>query len=106
MRDLTPVILQAGLREALSEGGTLEAECVEEASKQGNIWQGSWRIHLCLRDQRALLVLSRNLDPREFKTITGLISFGHELGFSVVPVPLRQGVRAAWYKDEEPGGRP
>lgn len=68
MRNLTPVILQAGLKEALTEGGIVEALCVEDAKKVLNVWQGTWRIQLRLGDQTALLVISRGLEPREFKT--------------------------------------
>ncbi|MEO8243566.1 MAG: hypothetical protein ABI832_14780 [bacterium] len=96
MRNLTPVILQAGLKEALSEGGIVEAHCVENAKKVLNVWQGSWRIYLRLGDQTALLVIARGLEPREFKTVTGLISFGVELGLTTVPVPLRKGDKATW----------
>ncbi len=46
MRNLTPVILQAGLKEALTEGGIVEALCVEDAKKVLNVWQGTWRIQL------------------------------------------------------------
>jgi hypothetical protein len=96
MRNLTPVILQAGLKEALSEGGIVEAHCVEDAKKVLNVWQGSWRIYLRIGEQTALLVISRGLEPREFKTVTGLISFAVELGLATVPVPLKQGVKAIW----------
>jgi hypothetical protein len=96
MRNLTPVILQAGLKEALSEGGIVEAHCVEDAKKVLNVWQGSWRIYLRMGEATALLVISRGLEPREFKTVTGLISFGVELGLTTVPVPLKKGEKAIW----------
>ena len=63
MRNLTPVILQAGLKEALSEGGIVEAHCVENAKKVLNVWQGSWRIYLRLGDKPALLRHARGLAP-------------------------------------------
>lgn len=96
MRNLTPAILQAGLKEAVTEGGIVEAHCVEDAKKVGNIWQGTWRIQLRMGGQTALLVIARDLEPREFKTITGLISFGVELGLTTVPIPLRMGEKAIW----------
>ena len=99
MRNLTPVILQAGLKEALTEGGIVEALCVEDAKKVLNVWQGTWRIQLRLGDQTALLVISRGLEPREFKTVTGLISFAVELGLTTVPVPLKKGEKATWTHD-------
>ena len=52
MRNLTPVILQAGLKEALTEGGIVEAHSVEDAKKVGNTWTGNWRIYLRIGDQR------------------------------------------------------
>ena len=96
MRNLTPVILQAGLKEALTEGGIVEAHSVEDAKKVGNTWTGNWRIYLRIGDQTALLVIARGLEPREFKTIAGLISFGVELGLTTVPVPLKKGEKATW----------
>ena len=101
MRNLTPVILQAGLKESLTEGGIVEAHCVEDAKKVGNIWQGNWRIYLRMGDQTALLVIARGLEPREFKTITGLVSFGVELGLTTVSVPLRGGDKVTWNYDPE-----
>ncbi len=59
MRNLTPVILQAGLKEALTEGGIVEAHSVEDAKKVGNTWTGNWRIYLRIGDQTALLVIAR-----------------------------------------------
>jgi hypothetical protein len=41
-------------------------------------------------------VIARGLEPREFKTIAGLISFGVELGLTTVPVPLKKGEKATW----------
>jgi hypothetical protein len=96
MRNLTPVILQAGLKEALSEGGVIEALCLEDAVKVSNVWQGTWRIQLRIGDQTALLVISRGLEPRDFKTVTGLISFAVEMGLSVVSVPLLKGQKVTW----------
>src|SRR3989338_2119374 len=101
MRNLTPVILQAGLKEALTEGGIVEALCVEDAKKVLNVWQGTWRIQLRLGDQTALLVISRGLEPREFKTVTGLISFSFPsfavvVGLTPVPVLLKEGGKAPW----------
>ena len=101
MRNLTPVILQAGLKEALTEGGIVEAHCVEDAKKIGNTWTGTWRIYLRIGDQTALLVIARGLEPREFKTIAGLISFGVELGLTTVAVPLKQGTLVNWTNGTE-----
>jgi hypothetical protein len=96
MRNLTPVILQAGLKEALTEGGIVEALCVEDAKKVRNVWQGTWHIHLRLGDQTALLVTTRGLEPRVFLTVTGLIAFAVELGLTTVPVPLKKGKKVTW----------
>ena len=96
MRNLTPVILQAGLKEALTEGGIVEAHSVEDAKKVGNTWTGNWRIYLRIGDQTALLVIARGLEPREFKTIAGLISLAVELGLEAANVPLRKGTSVNW----------
>jgi hypothetical protein len=101
MRNLTPVIFQAGLMEARNEGGIVEVDCLEDAKKVGNTWAGNWRISLRFGDQSALLVVKRHLEPREFKTIAGLISFGVELGLTTVPVPLKKGEKATWIHGTE-----
>ncbi len=101
MRNLYPVIFQAGLMEARNEGGIVEAHAVEDAKKVGNTWTGDWRIYLRIGDQAALLVTQRTLQPREFKTIAGLISFGVELGLTTVPVPLKKGEKAIWIHGTE-----
>ena len=96
MRNLYPVIFHAGLMEARTEGGIVEAHCLEDAKKVGNTWTGDWRIYLRIGDQAALLVVQRTLEPRAFKTIAGLISYGVELGLTTVPVPLKKGEKATW----------
>jgi hypothetical protein len=106
MRNLTPVILQAGLKEALSEGGIVEVLCIEDARQARTVWQGTWRIQLRFGDQTALLVISRGLEPREFKTVTGLISFAVELGLTTVPVPLMKGEKAIWTHGAEADPKP
>ena len=70
MRNLTPVILQAGLKEALTEGGIVEAHCVEDAKKVGNIWQGNWRIYLrCLDAARAEVSEEINRAIRDYQAL-------------------------------------
>ena len=96
MRNFTPVILQAELKEALTEGGTAQVHCTEDAKKIGSAWTGTWTISLVDGDQKALLVNQRALEPREFKTIAGLISFALELGLVAVMVPLKQGTSVNW----------
>ena len=101
MRELTPVILQSELKEALAAGSTLEIDCIEAANRQGNIWCGVWKVFVRHGSQRAVIVATRNLEPRVFKTITGLFSFAHEFGFKVVSVPLRKGERVEWHSDDQ-----
>lgn len=101
MRNLFPVIFHAGLMEARTEGGIVEAHSLEDAVRVGNNWTGDWRIYLRVGDQAALLVVQRTLQPREFRTITGLISYGVELGLTTVPVPLKKGEKAIWIHGTE-----
>ncbi len=102
MRDLTPVILLAGLKEALTEGGQLEVECIEAAEKFGNTFRGGWKVFVRIGVQRAVYVVSRNIEPKVFKTVTGLVSFAMDNGFSVVGVPLRVGERVEWVNGAVP----
>lgn len=96
MRTYTPVILQAALKEALKDGGIVEAHCTEDAKKIGSAWTGSWAIYLLAEGERVALVNHRALQPREFKTIGGLVSLAVELGLEAANVPLRQGTSVYW----------
>lgn len=96
MRELTPVILQSGLKEALATGNTLEVDCIEAANRQGNIW-GVCKYSYAT----AVIVATRNLEPRVFKTTTGLFSFAHDFGFKGVSVPLRACERVEWHSDNQ-----
>lgn len=101
MRDLVPVVFETGLKEALRNGGIVEILCVAEAEKNFNIYQGAWKIRVHIGDQTAYLATSRSTAPREFKTVTGLISFALDLGFSIVSIPLRQGECVVWSNGSE-----
>ena len=46
MREVSPVISLAGVREALASGGTVEVECVEAPFRQTNSYRGAWKFYV------------------------------------------------------------
>lgn len=107
MREVSPVITLAGVREALAAGGTVEVVCQEEPSRVSNQYQGAWRFYVLaeVEDEvhRLLLVHGRDIRPKTIRTLTGLYSFASDLGVSPVSVPRHADERAVWkaYEDTQ-----
>lgn len=103
MIEIEPVLLLAGFRKALAAGGTIEIECVKDAEKQGNQWQGEWRVYVLIRNagafHRVALGVSRTQEPKVFKTVSGLMSFGKENGIDLISLPTVAGTCAEWKPD-------
>ena len=110
MREISPVISLAGLREALDDGGTIEVECVDTPFRQTNSYRGAWKFYVIAEidgtTHRLLFVHGRDIRPRIIRTATGLSSFAIELGVSPVAIPRIAGERAVWRKHagEHSGG--
>ena len=67
--------------------------CAEVHRSRSNLWSGRWQI-ACVSpdgDERRLLVIHRNIEPREFLTANGLISFLVDIGFGTVAFPVQVG---------------
>ena len=107
MREVSPVITLAGLREALEAGGTIEVECIEEPERLSNQYRGSWKFYVLAdvkgTQHRLLLVHGRDIKPKIVRTLTGLYSFAADLGISPISVPRHADERAVWkvYEDTE-----
>ena len=102
MREVSPVISLAGVRDTLDSGGTVEVECVDAPFRQTNSYRGAWKFYVLAEvdgvEHRLLFVHGRDIKARIIRTATGLISFGIELGVSPICIPLFAGERAKWTK--------
>lgn len=107
MREVSPVITLAGLREALEAGGTVEVECVEVPERLSNQYRAAWKFYVPTevggQIHHLLLVHGRDIKAKTIRTLTGLYSFGVDLGVSPISVPRHAGERAVWkaYEDSQ-----
>ncbi len=82
--DAPNVVSEEGLRMYVRQGFRLEVVCRAVPERRYNAWYGKWIIRAVSPDGlgEKLLVTSRSiLKVREFKTLTGLVSFLQEFGF-------------------------
>lgn len=92
-RDRWPVILEAGFRDNVAKGWSVDIFCCEVHRSKSNLWSGRWQIACVSPDgeERRLLVIQRNIEPREFLTANGVISFLVDIGFVTAALPLKAG---------------
>lgn len=94
------VVTEARFRDLVESGYSAEILCQEAAHKKGPSYYGIW-IMRAVSDEGVgkLLVTARtrathnDIKIREFKTITGVVSFLIGIGFSHADVPLEEGQR-------------
>jgi hypothetical protein len=94
------VVTEARFRELVEDGYHAEILCQESVHKKGPSYYGVWIMRAVSDDGMGkLLVTARNttsdIKIREFKTITGVISFFIGIGFPHADVPLFEGQRTA-----------
>lgn len=94
------VITEARFRELVDNGYSAEILCQESAHKKGPSYYGIWIMRAVSDDGVGkILVTARtrtthnDIKIREFKTITGVVSFLVGIGFSHADVPLEEGQR-------------
>ena len=92
------VVTEARFRELVDIGHKAEILCRESAVKKGPSYYGNWLMRIVSDDGQAkMLVTARNtasdIKIREFKTITGVVSFLIGIGFPHADVPLEEGQR-------------
>src|SRR6056297_842221 len=94
------VVTEARFRELVESGYSAEILCQETAHKKGPSYYGVWIMRAVSDDGvEKLLVTARtrtthnDIKIREFKTITGVVSFLVGIGFSHADVPLEEGQR-------------
>ena len=96
------VVTEARFRELVESGYSAEILCQESAHKKGPSYYGVW-IMRAVSDEgiEKLLVTARtrttynDIKIREFKTITGVVSFLIGIGFSHADVPLEESQRTS-----------
>lgn len=96
IEDAPNVVSEDGLRMLVGQGYRLEVVCRATPERRHNAWYSKWIIRAVAADrsEEKLLVTSRSaLKVREFKTLTGLVSFLQEFGFPVLSVPMEDGGR-------------
>lgn len=96
-----PVILTAHIRPAIEDGAWIEVKCMESAIRGGNTHRGKWKIYVCGESStgeisRAVYVVGRNLEPRIFKTVAGLMSFCVEIQMHPFICPFEEGKVEVW----------
>ncbi|WP_120632535.1 hypothetical protein [Ruegeria sp. EL01] len=105
MIEIQPVLMLAGFRKAMAAGGTVEIECVKDAEKVGNLWQGEWKVYVQIKNgaafHRIALGVSRTQEPKVFKSVTGLMSFGAEHGIDPIAIPRTAGRCVKWTQSED-----
>ncbi|MDA9995143.1 hypothetical protein N9X08_07190 [Planktomarina temperata] len=96
------VVTEARFRELVDNGYTAEILCQESAHKKGPSYYGIWIMRAVSEDGVGkMLVTARtratqnDIKIREFKTITGVVSFLIGIGFSHADVPLEEGKRTS-----------
>lgn len=94
------VVMEGGFRELVENGYSAEILCQASAHKKGPSYYGVWIMRAVSDDgMEKLLVTARtrtthnDIKIREFKTITGVVSFLVGIGFSHADVPLEEGQR-------------
>lgn len=96
------VVTEARFRELVDNGYNAEILCQKDAHKKGPSYYGVWIMRAVSEDGVGkMLVTARtratqnNIKIREFKTITGVVSFLVGIGFAHADVPLQEGQRTS-----------
>jgi len=94
------VVTEARFRELVESGCSADILCQESAQKKGPSYYGIWIMRAVSDDgMEKLLVTARtrtthnDIKIREFKTITGVVSFLVGIDFTHADVPLEEGQR-------------
>ena len=92
-KDRWPVILEDSFRENVSQGWAVSVLCIETAKRSYSSWTGKWQVFCVSPDgqERELLVLRKNIEPRVILTSHGVTSFLMDLGITVSVVPMLEG---------------
>ena len=110
------VVTEARFRELVESGYSAEILCQESAHKKGPSYYGVWIMRVVSDEGvEKLLVTARtrttynDIKIREFKTISGVVSFFIGLGFAHVDLPLEAGTSRSHKlapSDKDAGSQP
>lgn len=99
-REAPNVVTEPRFRDLVESGYQAEVVCQSDAHKKGPSWHGVWIIRAVSDEgMEKLLVTARtrtsrnDIKIREFKTVTGVISFLRGIGFTHADIPLEEGQR-------------
>ena len=94
------VVTEAGFRDLIESGYLVEVVCKEDAYRKNSVWHGLWVLRAVSEDgveKQLVTARARSggdyIQVRTFKTVTGLVSFLVDLGFSVIAFPVYEGLR-------------
>ncbi|MBP1806978.1 hypothetical protein [Rubellimicrobium aerolatum] len=93
------MVTEEGLRDLLGHGHRIVVVCLEPPFWKKSVWYGQWGIYSVASDgtSERILVSARSGPegdkPRFFKTLNGLATFLHALGFRAIMVPMEPGAR-------------
>ena len=94
------VVTEAGFKDLIESGYHVEVVCKVDAYRKNSVWHGVWVLR-AVNDEgvekQLVTARARNagdyIQIRTFKTVTGLVSFLIDLGFSVIAFPVYEGQR-------------
>ena len=105
------VVTEAGFRDLIEAGYHVEVVCKEDAYRKNSVWHGVWILRAVNDDGvEKQLVTARArrggdyIKVRKFKTVTGLVSFLIDLGFTVIAFPVLEGQRWTFTLSQEEDG--
>ena len=91
------VITELALRHRLETGSKLLIRCTQTPTRKASTWHGAWTMEAHHPDgTKQMLVTARSrlagqICVREFKTVTGIVSFLTDGGFTEVSFPVIEG---------------
>ena len=104
------VVTEPRFRQLLAKGYQAEVVCRQDAHRKSSVWYGEWIVRIVDQErsfEKLLVTTPRyagdadEVKLRVFKTINGLASFMHGLGFAHFDVPFREGGRTSQCLPEE-----
>ena len=105
------VVTEAGFRDLIESGYHVEVVCKEDVYRKNSVWHGVWILRAVNDDGvEKQLVTARArrggdyIKVRKFKTVTGLVSFLIDLGFTVIAFPVLEGQRWTFTLSSEEDG--
>lgn len=103
-REAPNVVTEPKFRELLASGYQAEVVCQAEAYLKASVWYGEWIVRVVDQERtftKLLVTTPRRVGDadeikvRVFKTINGLASFMHRVGFTHIHAPFHRGGRAS-----------